>query len=121
MLFALRRGQTLGNSIRTISFAYRSTQTLSHPTKWAYSSYVSRSRQAQNSFHTSTSQWQQAAARVADYGEAPTQPYSKFQELADNDVVHRTIIDTIVRRMRITDMTDIQKLTLHECLDGTDM
>ncbi|KAL9622362.1 MAG: hypothetical protein Q9160_003204 [Pyrenula sp. 1 TL-2023] len=122
MLRALRRGQTLGTSIRTISSTFSScSKTLSHSPKWTTHSRISQPSISHKLFHTTVPQQQQAAAQVADHGGVPQQQYTKFQELADNGIVHPTIIDTITRRMRITDMTDIQRLTLHECLGGTDM
>jgi ATP-dependent RNA helicase MSS116 len=44
-----------------------------------------------------------------------------FQELADAGLVAPKVIDTIVKRMNITTMTDIQRLTINEGLDGTDI
>lgn len=126
MLRALRRGQTLGTSIRTsstistISSTYSSSTTLSRSLNWATASRTSQANLGYKLFHTTAPQWQEAAAQVAERGGVPQQ-YTRFQELADNGLVHPTVIDTITRRMRITDMTDIQRLTLHECLGGTDM
>lgn len=121
MLCALRRGQTLVPSIRTISSTYRSTPVVSAAPIWTTLSCITRSRTIQNSFHTTRLQRQQAAAEAANHRDAPAQPISKYQELAQNGLVHPTVVNTIVQRMGITDMTDIQQLTLQECLDGADM
>jgi ATP-dependent RNA helicase MSS116, mitochondrial len=44
-----------------------------------------------------------------------------FQELADNGIIHPHIIKTITQKMNIHTMTDVQRLTINECLDGSDV
>lgn len=44
-----------------------------------------------------------------------------FQELADNGVIHPKIISTITGKMNIHTMTDVQRMTINECLDGSDV
>ena len=51
----------------------------------------------------------------------PPQQLSKFQELADHGIISAKVIDTIVRDMGIHTMTDVQRLTINECLDGADV
>ena len=63
---------------------------------------------------------QQQAAEI-DEAVQPPQQFSKFQELADSGLVSSKVIDTIVNRMNIHTMTDIQRLTINEGLDGTDI
>ncbi len=46
---------------------------------------------------------------------------TQFQELADYGLVSPKIINTIVNRMDIHTMTDVQRLTINECLDGADV
>lgn len=45
---------------------------------------------------------------------------TKFQQLADQQLVHRNVIDSITN-MGITDMTDVQVATINQALRGTDM
>lgn len=51
---------------------------------------------------------------------APPQ-LSKFQELADYGLVSPKVINTIVQEMGIHTMTDVQRMTINECLDGADV
>ncbi|KAL5338484.1 P-loop containing nucleoside triphosphate hydrolase protein [Aspergillus crustosus] len=46
---------------------------------------------------------------------------SRFQDLADNSLVHPKLIDTITRKMRLETMTDVQSLTIRESVKGVDM
>ena len=63
---------------------------------------------------------QQAYAEQQDNAETP-QEFTTFQELGDNGVIIPKVIGTIVNQMKIHTMTDVQRLTLNECLDGTDV
>lgn len=44
-----------------------------------------------------------------------------FQQLADEGIIHPHIIKTITQKMNIHNMTDVQRLTINECLDGSDV
>lgn len=44
-----------------------------------------------------------------------------FQELADEGIIHPRIIKTITDKMNIHTMTDVQRMTINECLDGSDV
>jgi ATP-dependent RNA helicase MSS116, mitochondrial len=63
---------------------------------------------------------QTATAEVAESAPPPKQ-FTMFQELADAGLISPRVIDTIVNRMKIDTMTDIQRLTINEGLDGTDI
>jgi ATP-dependent RNA helicase MSS116, mitochondrial len=65
---------------------------------------------------------QQAAAAQADsQSSGVPQQFSKFQDLADYGIVSPKVISTIVNDMGIHTMTEVQKLTINECLDGADV
>jgi ATP-dependent RNA helicase MSS116 len=49
------------------------------------------------------------------------QELTKFTELAEHGLISPKVIDTIVNRMNIHTMTDVQRLTINECLDGADV
>lgn len=49
------------------------------------------------------------------------QELTKFSELAEHGLVSPKVIDTIVNRMNIHTMTDVQRMTINECLDGSDI
>jgi ATP-dependent RNA helicase MSS116, mitochondrial len=66
--------------------------------------------------------WRQQAAQAQDENPAGGPPQiTKFQELADYGLVSRRVISTIVDKMGIHTMTDVQRLTINECLDGADV
>jgi ATP-dependent RNA helicase MSS116, mitochondrial len=45
---------------------------------------------------------------------------TKFSELAEANIIHPKIVDNI-GRMGIHTMTDVQRMTINECLDGSDV
>lgn len=54
-----------------------------------------------------------------DGGDKP-QEFTKFADLADAGIVSPKIVDTIAK-MNIHTMTDVQRMTLNHCLDGSDV
>ena len=65
-------------------------------------------------------QQQEAAAETEEIKHA-TPELTTFQELADHGVIHPKIIATLKDRMNIHTMTDVQRMTINECLDGSDV
>ena len=65
---------------------------------------------------------QQAAAAIEqdDVRHAPPE-LTKFSELAEQGIIHPKIIDRITNGMGIHTMTDVQRMTINECLDGADV
>lgn len=47
--------------------------------------------------------------------------FSKFSELGEAGIIDPVVIDTLVNRMGIHTMTEVQRMTINECLDGTDV
>jgi len=47
--------------------------------------------------------------------------FTRFDELAEHGIISPRVIDTITKRMNITTMTEVQKMTLNHCLDGSDV
>ena len=58
----------------------------------------------------------QAEEAIAEEGPATT-----FRELDSRGLVHRNVVDTITRQMKIETMTDVQQRTINEALSGVDM
>lgn len=52
---------------------------------------------------------------------ATTREFSKFSELGEAGVIDPVVIDTLVNKMGIHTMTEVQRMTINECLDGTDV
>ena len=48
-------------------------------------------------------------------------PLTKFQELADQKLVCKTVIDTIIKDMKLETMTEVQSMTIKETLKGVDV
>lgn len=46
---------------------------------------------------------------------------TKFRELEERGLVHRSIIRTITDEMKLETMTEVQTATINEALRGTDM
>ncbi len=91
-------------------------------------------------------QWRRSAAAGAAYREDPVEgevaqenydekplsngqtdqtarqgPVTKFIDLAEQGLVCRTVVDTLIRDMGLETMTQVQSLTLNESLKGTDV
>ncbi|KIX03401.1 uncharacterized protein Z518_06953 [Rhinocladiella mackenziei CBS 650.93] len=47
--------------------------------------------------------------------------FTKFSELGETGVIDRKIVDTLVNKMNIHTMTEVQRMTINECLDGSDV
>lgn len=62
----------------------------------------------------------EAQSSMQDSNEKPSE-FTRFDELAQHGVISPRVIDTITKRMNITEMTEVQKMTLNHCLDGTDV
>ncbi|KAK5069890.1 hypothetical protein LTR64_007928 [Lithohypha guttulata] len=68
--------------------------------------------------------------RLQQYAEAETEElsqsegqheFTRFEELAENNIISPKVIDTLTKRMNIHDMTEVQKMTINHCLDGSDV
>ena len=46
---------------------------------------------------------------------------TKFQDLADQKLVCKTVIDTITKDMKLETMTEVQSMTIKETLKGIDV
>ncbi|KIV94774.1 hypothetical protein PV10_02506 [Exophiala mesophila] len=47
--------------------------------------------------------------------------FSQFAELGQAGIIDKRVINTIVNSMGIHTMTEVQRMTINECLDGTDV
>lgn len=70
------------------------------------------------SLHTSIRSRQEAEA----VQESPSsqQKFTRFQELADNNIIHPNIINNITKRMGLVTMTEVQTRTINSTLRGAD-
>jgi hypothetical protein len=67
-----------------------------------------------------TSVLRSSAPAYAESGTLPASaPYTTFESL--NDVVSRPILDNIINRMGLRDMTEVQSQTITAALQGVDM
>lgn len=63
----------------------------------------------------------QAAAETSEEVKHASPELTTFQELGDEGIIHPHIINTITKKMNIHTMTDVQRMTINECLDGSDV
>jgi ATP-dependent RNA helicase MSS116, mitochondrial len=71
-------------------------------------------------FFVSFSRLQQQATAAQPDPETPPE-LTRFDELAEHGIISPKVIETIVNRMGIHTMTDVQRMTINECLDGADV
>ena len=119
MIGAVRQGQSLAQVLRVASSSSQSLlrPQLCHRLPRPTSSATSAARA-----FSSLPSWRQQAAQAQVETPAGGPPQlTKFQDLADYGLVSPKVINTIVNRMDIHTMTDVQRLTINECLDGADV
>ncbi|ETN41445.1 uncharacterized protein HMPREF1541_03381 [Cyphellophora europaea CBS 101466] len=63
----------------------------------------------------------QAVAEASEDLKHASPELTTFKELGDNGIIHPHIIKTITDKMNIHTMTDVQRMTINECLDGSDV
>jgi len=59
-------------------------------------------------------------ARRADSAEQ-TGPITRFTELGDRGIIDRSVINTLVKKMGLETMTEVQSLTINEAIKGSDV
>lgn len=108
------------SALRSIYLAASSTRLTSTPATSASSIATRRCNVSKplRSFSTFPARFQQAQALQEDNAQ---QELTKFEELAQHGLIHPRVIDTITKKMNIHTMTDVQRMTLNHCLDGTDV
>lgn len=79
-----------------------------------------RISQSSRPFSTAPCRFHQAVAESTSQ-DAQSNEFTRFTELAQNGLISPKVIDTITNRMNIHTMTDVQRMTLNHCLDGTDV
>lgn len=125
MVGAFRQGQALSQVLRiasTSSFSSSLSRSLYRPQSWLRLPRPAYSLLTTRAFTSLPILRQQAAQAQADsQANGPLEQLTKFQDLADNGIISPRVIDTIVNQMGIHTMTDVQKLTINECLDGADV
>lgn len=65
--------------------------------------------------------YRDAEGFVEDGGTQEFKEVSKFQELIDQNMVHRNVVEEIIRGMGHHTMTEVQRMTINQGLQGTDM
>lgn len=125
MLTSARRGPAALRSLRFASFVpsiSQSTRSLRIP-KSTFE--VAQSVKVPRSFSSISRHFQEASALKVDItnegdNSAP-QEFTRFEELAEHKIVSKNVINTITKQMNIHTMTDVQRMTLNSCLDGSDV
>ncbi|KIV79803.1 hypothetical protein PV11_07348 [Exophiala sideris] len=120
MYGAARQGRLAIRALRS----FRAPLTSSTLTRTSFPAVSSASfKPIRNSQFSSLSQLRQNAV-AADMGAEDIshvqREFTTFSQLGENGVVDQRIIDNLKRR-DIETMTDVQRMTINECLDGTDV
>ncbi|PLB48898.1 ATP-dependent RNA helicase pitchoune [Aspergillus steynii IBT 23096] len=86
--------------------------------QWHPSSVASLQIPSKALYHVSAPRFEaQAQSMTVEESEE----LSKFSQLADKGLIDPRIIQTIIHKMKISDMTDVQKMTIEETLKGGDV
>ena len=117
------RGQVLTRALRLVSTFSTPPSPFLSQTVRSGSLLPSSKFSSTRAFSSIPSIRQQAAYAASDETELNVPPgtLTKFSELAEHGLISPKVIDTIVNRMNIHTMTDVQRLTINECLDGADV
>jgi ATP-dependent RNA helicase MSS116 len=99
----------------TLSLASNNSTRLSIETRWLHISLALRNQSA------AQYQPQESHEKPMVFGKEQQRTVTKFQELADHDMVHRNVIDSITKGLGHHSMTEVQTMTINAGLLGTDM
>ena len=124
MLSVARQGQALARALRTSTTIYTSKAVFARPLRCRVFLQTPSKLVTARTFSSYNSILQQQAAyasRDEPESNAPPRELIKFSELAEYGLVSPKVIDTIVNQMGIHTMTDVQRLTINETLDGSDV
>ena len=82
---------------------------------------LSRSKIPSIRFFSLFPRLQQQQEAEESFTEPTGKEFTKYQELSDAGLISPRVINTIINDMKIHTMTDVQKLTVNHCLDGSDV
>ncbi|EXJ67667.1 uncharacterized protein A1O5_09013 [Cladophialophora psammophila CBS 110553] len=127
MYGAARQGRHVLRVLRSLpsaSFSSSRTQFVPSSSRISVTRNLS-ARQFSSTFYQRQQALAEEHARAEDFGaediSAVNREFTKFSELGDAGVIDKRIIDTLVDKMSIHTMTEVQRMTINECLDGTDV
>jgi ATP-dependent RNA helicase MSS116, mitochondrial len=103
------------SAIRLLSLPSTASRTARAPLRLPQTASISRRT------FTAYPRLQEAAVAENEEQRYSSPEITKFQELADHGIIHPHIIKTVTDKMNITTMTDVQRMTINECLDGSDV
>ena len=124
MLRIARRGQNLSRSLKAVISLSPSSQLPAPRIAFQLSSGSRRVPSSLRQFSSTAPRGQLAYATQETQETAPsdTPPeLTTFRELADHGLISPNVINVITKEMNIHTMTHVQRLTINECLDGTDV
>jgi ATP-dependent RNA helicase MSS116 len=123
MLGAVRRGPALAQALRACAprsiLSVRATAPLA---RWQRPSAPIAALQVR-SFRLSATLRDAGSATAQELEQAPENegPLTEFQQLADRGLVSPSLIFSITKKMNITTMTEVQRMTINETLKGVDV
>ncbi|KAL2436395.1 ATP-dependent RNA helicase, mitochondrial [Exophiala dermatitidis] len=123
MYGAARQGRLVLRALRSVpstSFSSPVSRTLPSTSRFAPSKSI-----RVNLFSSISRYGQQQHAVAEDMGAEDlshvNREFSTFTELGEAGVLDRRIVNTLANRMNIQTMTEVQRMTINECLDGSDV
>lgn len=122
MLGAFRRGQALPKLLRACAPRVASSSSpfiVRTETLQAVSSPLRLAGLRQ--IHASSRLMEAVAAEAPVSTSQEPKRITKFQELEDLGLVSPNVIQVLTRDMKIETMTEVQSLTINQCLDGQDV
>lgn len=122
MLNAVRRGPALARAFRACAprtlHSAKTTPALVANFRTTFPSASSSASQVRL-FQSQPAQKQANATATAE-AQDPSKPISDFTDLAVQGLVHPRIIHAITEKMGIKTMTDVQRLTIQNTIQGLD-
>ncbi|KAA8651519.1 hypothetical protein EYZ11_002734 [Aspergillus tanneri] len=120
MLSALRR-YGVSQALRASTLRSLSTNFTSRSFQWHPSSIASVQSVPRSLYHVSAPRFSASAEAQQDVPETTQEELNLYSQLADRGMVHPKVIQTIIKKMGILRMTDVQKMTIEHTLSGHDV
>lgn len=121
MLPVARRGAVALRSLRFCSFPTSTPLALRLARPQKFAQHVPQTAQTLRLFSSIPRFYQQEATAESLAEEELSSEFTTFEQLAEAGVISPVVVDTITRQMNIHTMTEVQKMTLNQCLDGQDV
>lgn len=125
MLARVSRGSALARSAGCRRCFSLGRALVNRPIRWTQSSVSatppSRTLGTSSRFQSSAAAAAAAPVQDQEAGDPSAEArLTQFSQLSERGLVNKRVVDAITDGMRISDMTDVQSLTIGQALKGTD-